>query len=90
MSTAAYIKETGDKSILDEKIGFADIEDSEDTLFDHLKISIEYTLKNLGPNELPLIGHADWNDCLNLNCFSSEPGESFQLAGHIENDKVAE
>lgn len=90
LSTVAYVKETGDKTILEEKIGFADKEDSKDTLFDHLKISIEYTLNNLGPNKLPLIGHADWNDCLNLNCFSTEPGESFQLAGHIENDRIAE
>lgn len=30
------------------------------------------------------------NDCLNLNCFSTTLGEGFQLAGHIENDKVAE
>ena len=90
LSTAAYIKETGDKSILSEIIGFADLENSEATLFDHLKISIQYTLNNLGPNGLPLIGHADWNDCLNLNCFSTTPGESFQLAGHIENDRVAE
>jgi cellobiose phosphorylase len=90
LSTGAYIKETGDISILNEKIGFADIEGSDATLMDHLKISIEYTMINLGPNKLPLIGHADWNDCLNLNCFSAEPGESFQTAGHIENDKVAE
>jgi cellobiose phosphorylase len=90
LSTAAYIKETGDESILYEKIGFADIKNSEATLLDHLKVSIQYTLNNLGPNGLPLIGHADWNDCLNLNCFSSEPGESFQLAGHIENDRTAE
>ncbi|MDX1701606.1 MAG: glycosyl transferase, partial [Melioribacteraceae bacterium] len=90
LSTSAYIKETGDTSILNEQIGFADIDSSDTTLMDHLKISIEYTLNNLGPNELPLIGHADWNDCLNLNCFSAEPGESFQLAGHIENDRVAE
>ena len=60
------------------------------TLLDHLHISLQYTLNNLGPHGLPLIGHADWNDCLNLNCFSTEPGESFQLAGHIENDRVAE
>ncbi len=90
LSTAAYIKETGDTEILHEKIGFADIENSDATLYDHLVISIQYTLNNLGPNGLPLIGHADWNDCLNLNCFSTEPGESFQLAGHIENDDVAE
>ncbi|MCF8413448.1 MAG: glycosyl transferase [Melioribacteraceae bacterium] len=90
LSTSAYIKETGKKDILDEKIGFADKDDKNATLLDHLIISIEYTLNNLGPHGLPLIGHADWNDCLNLNCFSTEPGESFQLAGHIENDRVAE
>ena len=89
-STAAYIKETGDTSILKEKVGFADKSDTNSTLLDHLHISIYYTLNNLGPHGLPLIGHADWNDCLNLNCFSTDPGESFQLAGHIENDKVAE
>ena len=90
LSVASYIKESGDITILNEKIGFADIKNSAATLLDHLKISIEYTLNNLGPNGLPLIGHADWNDCLNLNCFSTEPGESFQLAGHIENDRIAE
>jgi cellobiose phosphorylase len=90
LSTVAYIKETGDVSILKEKTGFADNPDSDSTLLDHLHISIYYTLNNLGPHSLPLIGHADWNDCLNLNCFSTTPGESFQLASHIENDRVAE
>lgn len=79
LSTAAYIKETGDFSILDEKIGFSDLGDEEVTLLEHLEISIRYTLNHRGPHGLPLIGHADWNDCLNLNCFSSIPGESFQL-----------
>ncbi|MCB0284019.1 MAG: glycosyl transferase [Calditrichaeota bacterium] len=90
LSTSAYIKETADASILGEEIGFADVPDSKATLMDHLRISIQYTLDNLGPHRLPLIGHADWNDCLNLNCFSTEPGESFQLTGHIENDRTAE
>lgn len=90
LSTAAYIKETGDTKILKENVGFADKSDNSTTLLDHLHISIYYTLNNLGPHGLPLIGHADWNDCLNLNCFSKTPGESFQLAGHIENDRVAE
>ena len=90
LSTSAYIKETGDVSILQEKAGYADKPDSNATLLNHLHLSLEYTLKNRGPHGLPLIGHADWNDCLNLNCFSTTPGESFQLAGHIENDKVAE
>ena len=64
--------------------------ETQSTLMDHLHLSLKYTLDHRGPHGLPLIGHADWNDCLNLNCFSSTPGESFQLAGHIENDKVAE
>jgi cellobiose phosphorylase len=90
LSTTAYIKETGDVNILKEKVGFADDENADTTLLDHLHISLYYTLNNLGPHGLPLIGHADWNDCLNLNCFSTSPGESFQLVGHIENDRVAE
>jgi cellobiose phosphorylase len=88
LSTAAYIKETGDLSVLDERIGCADQPapgnvGHEATLLDHLEISLNYTLNNRGPHGLPLIGHADWNDCLNLNCFSETPGESFQLAGDI-------
>ena len=90
LSTAAYIKETGDISILKEKCGYADVPNSDATLLDHLHLSLNYTLNNRGPHGLPLIGHADWNDCLNLNCFSTTPGESFQTAGHIENDRVAE
>ncbi len=30
------------------------------------------TLANRGAHGLPLIGHADWNDCLNLNSFSHQ------------------
>ncbi len=92
LSTCAYIKETGDDSILNEVIGYADQPDNakEGSLLDHLELSVRYCLDNRGPHGLPLIGHADWNDCLNLNCFSTEPNESFQLAGHGANDQVAE
>jgi len=93
LSVSAYINETGDISILREKIGFADKNNKDEaTLLDHLEISMKYTLNNRGPHGLPLIGHADWNDCLNLNCFSKTPGESFQLAGDIGGDaaKIAE
>ena len=90
LSVTAYIKETGDETILNERTAYADVPDSQATLLDHLHRSLQYTLEHRGPHGLPLIGHADWNDCLNLNCFSTTPGESFQLAGHIENDKVAE
>ena len=70
LSTCAYIRETGDTAILDEPCGYADKPGSKDTLLDHIETSIAYTLSNRGPHGLPLIGHADWNDCLNLNCFS--------------------
>jgi cellobiose phosphorylase len=83
VSTCAYIKETGDFSILDEAIGYSDKPSSKATILDHLYLSVNFTLRNLGPHNLPLIGRADWNDCLNLNCFSKEPGESFQLAGVV-------
>ena len=82
--TAAYIKETGDLSILDEIVDFNNDPALAKPLSEHLKRSFDYTLTHLGPNGLPLIGRADWNDCLNLNCFSKEPGESFQTFGPSE------
>jgi cellobiose phosphorylase len=83
LAVAAYLKETGDFSILREAVGYADTQAGTATLMDHLELSLRYTENHLGPHGLPLIGHADWNDCLNLNCFSSTPGESFQCAGDI-------
>lgn len=82
--TAAYIKETGVLSILDEIVDFNNDPALAKPLSEHLKRSFDYTLTHLGPNGLPLIGRADWNDCLNLNCFSKEPGESFQTFGPSE------
>jgi cellobiose phosphorylase len=84
LSTCAYLKETGDDSILSEPVGYADTPGSGEDLLHHLETSIAYTLSHRGPHGLPLIGHADWNDCLNLNCFSTEPNESFQTAGDVE------
>ncbi len=89
LSTCAYIKESNDYSILDEPIGYADLPGRSNTLLEHLELSIAFTLRKRGPNKLPLIGHADWNDCLNLNCFSTEPNESFQTAGDVK-DSIAE
>ena len=82
--TAAYIKETGDLSILTEQVDFNNDPSLARPLMEHLKRSFDYTLTHLGPHGLPLIGRADWNDCLNLNCFSKEPGESFQTFGPSE------
>ncbi len=82
--TAAYIKETGDFSILEETVPFDNDPGNTASLLEHLTRSFDYTLTHLGPHGLPLIGRADWNDCLNLNCFSTEPGESFQTYGPSE------
>ncbi|MGO9242107.1 MAG: GH36-type glycosyl hydrolase domain-containing protein [Bryobacteraceae bacterium] len=78
VGVAAYLKETGDWSILDEPVPYDNQPGSEQPLYDHLRRGFDYTLQRLGPHSLPLIGRADWNDCLNLNCFSETPGESFQ------------
>ena len=82
--TAAYIKETGDYSILDEITPYDNDESKSTDFMEHLRRSFNYTRTHLGPHGLPLIGRADWNDCLNLNCFSEEPGESFQTFGPSE------
>jgi cellobiose phosphorylase len=78
LSTVSYIKETGDYSILDVMTPYDNDESKSAPMSDHLKRAFDHVLNNLGPHGLPLIGRADWNDCLNLNCFSTEPGESFQ------------
>ena len=82
--TDAYIKETGDFSILMEQVPFDNDESLSQPLMEHLRRSVTYTMTHLGPHKLPLIGRADWNDCLNLNCFSAHPGESFQITGPSE------
>ena len=87
---AAYIKETGDYSILDEQVPFDNDETKTASMMEHLKRSFDHVPNNLGPHGLPLIGHADWNDCLNLNCFSDTPGQSFQTASNRESGDVAE
>ena len=79
--TAAYLRETGDFSILEEPCTFDNDADNTAPLMEHLRRSFQYTATHKGPHGLPLIGRADWNDCLNLNCFSEEPGESFQTTG---------
>ena len=78
LAVSAYLKETGDWTILDERVPYDNRVGSETALYEHLQRAIQFTLDRLGPHGLPLIGRADWNDCLNLNCFSDTPGESFQ------------
>ena len=88
--TVAYIRETGDFGILDEAVPFDNKPGTEVSLLEHLKISFKHVTDNLGPHGLPLIGRADWNDCLNLNCFSDNPDESFQTTENKTTGSKAE
>ena len=84
LATAAYVKETADLGVLDEAVPYDNEPGTETSLSEHLRRAVRYTLERLGPHALPLIGRADWNDCLNLNAFSEEPGESFQTVPQRE------
>ncbi|HKK43482.1 MAG TPA: hypothetical protein VJ963_13790 [Bacteroidales bacterium] len=90
LGTTSYIKETGDFSILEEMIPFDNDMSLAVSLFDHLTVSFDHVVNNLGPHGLPLIGRADWNDCLNLNCFSDDPDESFQTTENKTEGSKAE
>ncbi len=90
LSTVKYIKETGDYDILKELIPYESNPSLTGTLLEHIDKCFHYTANNLGPHGLPLIGRADWNDCLNLNCFSTEPGESFQTVQNKGDGLTAE
>lgn len=83
-AVSAYIRETGDTTILDEQVPFDNDWDAAVSLMGHLKRSFDFITTHKGPHGLPLIGRADWNDCLNLNCYSEHPGESFQTFGPSE------
>ncbi|MBQ9654038.1 MAG: glycosyl transferase, partial [Bacteroidales bacterium] len=88
--TVAYIRETGDFGILEEKVPFDNKPGTEVSLLEHLRVSFAHVTENLGPHGLPLIGRADWNDCLNLNCFSDNPDESFQTTENKTEGSKAE
>jgi cellobiose phosphorylase len=90
LGTVSYIKETGDFGILDEMVPFDNDITVARSLFDHLTVSFDHVVNNLGPHGLPLIGRADWNDCLNLNCFSNDPNESFQTTENKTEGSKAE
>jgi len=90
LGTTAYVKETGDFAILDQSVPFDNESGTEVPLFDHLTVSFDHVINHLGPHGLPLIGRADWNDCLNLNCFSDDPNESFQTTENRSEGSQAE
>jgi len=80
LGVSSYLKETGDWAFLHEPVPFDSNPEDTAPLLEHLRRSFAHVVNNLGPHGLPLIGHADWNDCLNLNCFSTDPNESFQIS----------
>ncbi len=84
LAVSAYTKETGDYGVLDEVVPFDNDPNDKAPLFEHLKRSFDHVIENRGPHGLPLIGRADWNDCLNLNCFSETPDEPYQTTANRE------
>ncbi len=90
LGTVSYIKESGDLGILEEMVQFDNDPTLSRSLFHHLTVSFDHVVDHLGPNGLPLIGRADWNDCLNLNCFSTNPNESFQTTENKTEGSKAE
>lgn len=89
IGVAGYLKETGDWDFLKVPVPFDNNPANTASLFEHLKRSFHHVTDNLGPHGLPLIGRADWNDCLNLNCFSTDPNDSFQTSTN-KDGKTAE
>lgn len=80
LGVGGYLRETGDVDFLKIDVPFDNSPTNKASMFEHLKRSFRYTVDHIGPHGLPLIGRADWNDCLNLNCFSTDPNDSFQTS----------
>lgn len=89
-AVVAYLKETGDFSLLEKQVPFDNDPKNQATMSEHLKRSFYHVVNNLGPHGLPLIGRADWNDCMNLNIYSTDPDQSFQTGKNKEDGKTAE
>jgi cellobiose phosphorylase len=89
-AVVAYLRETGDFSLLEESVPFDSNPNNCASMFEHLRRSFSHVVNNLGPHDLPLIGRADWNDCLNLNIYNTDTDQSFQTGKNKEDGKIAE
>ncbi len=105
LAVAAYLKETGDLSFLDEEIPFYE-KDKEGhpleagTVWDHLCRAAEFTSKDVGGHGLPLAGFADWNDTVNLlkgaeslmtaNLYGTALRELIELADYLGETAVSQ
>lgn len=74
---AKYIGESGNKDFLNEVIVYAN--GGEDTVYEHLKRAINFSMERLGANNMPAGLHADWNDCLRLGAKGESTFVAFQL-----------
>lgn len=74
---AKYVGESGNKAFYDEVIVYAN--GGEDTVYDHLKRAIQFSMERLGDHNMPAGLHADWNDCLRLGKKGESTFVAFQL-----------
>ncbi len=72
-----YIGESGNIGFLDEVIVYAN--GGEDTVYEHLKNAIRFSMERLGSHSMPAGLHADWNDCLRLGAKGESTFVAFQL-----------
>ena len=72
-----YIGESGNIGFLDEVIVYAN--GGEDTVYDHLKRAIKFSMLRLGAHDMPAGLHADWNDCLRMGAKGESTFVAFQL-----------
>jgi cellobiose phosphorylase len=71
LAVCAYLKETGDRGFLGEKIPYYEKDKAgrplkSGSVVDHLRDALAFTQGDLGAHGLPLLGFADWNDTVNL------------------------
>ncbi|MDE7290010.1 MAG: N,N'-diacetylchitobiose phosphorylase, partial [Oscillospiraceae bacterium] len=72
-----YIGESGNTAFLDEVIPYSN--GGEDTVYNHLKRAIDFSMKHLGDHDMPAGLHADWNDCLRMGKKGESTFVAFQL-----------
>ncbi len=72
-----YVAETGNVAFLDEKIPYAN--GGEDTVYEHLKKAIDFSMNHMGDHNMPAGLHADWNDCLRMGAKGESTFVAFQL-----------
>jgi cellobionic acid phosphorylase len=74
-----YVAETGDQSILDESIAFADVPSQSATLYEHVCLGLDWLLRDRTGRGLCRLGQGDWCDPLNMAGLE-ERGESVWLS----------